>query len=221
MNLQLHHVVTDVTGGTGMTIIRAIIAGERNPDTLASLHDRRCRASVETISKALVGNDREEHVFALTQAVELYDTYQAKVVGCDARIEAILKRLQKAASTPVSKPPPARSTKQQSNGLEFDVRGALHGLLGCDLTQIHGLGPYLALKLVGECGTILSLANIQALHLLALSGTEQQNLGRQSVVGTHPAIRQPGRGAAATFGYVLQEATCTWMMFLRKAAKSR
>jgi transposase len=103
-----------------------------------------------------VGNDREEHVFALTQAVELYDTYQAKIVGCDARIEAILKRLQKAASTPVSKPPPARSTKQQSNGLAFDVRGALHGLLGCDLTQIHGLGPYLALKLVGECGTDLS-----------------------------------------------------------------
>jgi transposase len=156
MNLQLHHVVTDVTGATGMTIIRAIIAGERNPETLASLRDRHCRASVETISKALVGNDREEHVFALTQAVELYDTYQAKIVGCDARIEAILKRLQKAASTPVSKPPPARSTKQQSNGLAFDVRGALHGLLGCDLTQIHGLGPYLALKLVGECGTDLS-----------------------------------------------------------------
>lgn len=156
MNLQLHHVVTDVTGATGMTIIRAIIAGERNPETLASLRDRHCRASVETISKALVGNDREEHVFALTQAVELYDTYQAKIVGCDARIEAILKRLQKAASTPVSKPPPARSTKQQSNGLAFDVRGALHGLLGCDLTQIHGLGPYLALKLVGECGTNLS-----------------------------------------------------------------
>jgi transposase len=156
MNLQLHHVVTDVTGATGMTIIRAIIAGEPNPETLASLRDRHCRASVETISKALVGNDREEHVFALTQAVELYDTYQAKIVGCDARIEAILKRLQKAASTPVSKPPPARSTKQQSNGLAFDVRGALHGLLGCDLTQIHGLGPYLALKLVGECGTDLS-----------------------------------------------------------------
>lgn len=156
MNLQLHHVVTDVTGATGMTIIRAIIAGERNPETLASLRDRHCRASVETISKALAGNDREEHVFALTQAVELYDTYQAKIVGCDARIEAILKRLQKAASTPVSKPPPARSTKQQSNGLAFDVRGALHGLLGCDLTQIHGLGPYLALKLVGECGTDLS-----------------------------------------------------------------
>lgn len=156
MNLQLHHVVTDVTGATGMTIIRAIIAGERNPETLASLRDRHCRASVETISKALVGNDREEHVFALTQAVELYDTYQAKIVGCDARIEAILKRLQKAASTPVSKPPPARSTKQQSNGLAFDVRGALQGLLGCDLTQIHGLGPYLALKLVGECGTDLS-----------------------------------------------------------------
>ncbi len=88
--------------------------------------------------------------------MELYDAYQAKVGACDARIEVVLKRLQKAAVTPVGKPPPARSTKQQSNGLAFNVRAALHGLLGCDLTQIHGVGPYLALKMVGECGTDLS-----------------------------------------------------------------
>lgn len=156
MNLQLHHVVADITGATGMAIIRAIIAGERNPQTLASLRDPHCHASVETISQALVGNDREEHLFVLTQAVELYDAYQAKVAACDARIEAVLKRMRAAASTPASKTPPARSPKRQSNGLAFDVRSALQELLGFDLTQIHGLGPYLALKLVGECGTDLS-----------------------------------------------------------------
>jgi transposase len=156
MNLQLHHVVSDITGATGMAIIRAFITGERNPETLASLRDRHCRASVEIISQALTGNDREEHVFALTQAVELYDAYQAKVIACDARIEAILKRLREAADMPASPLPVARSKAKQSNGLAFDIRRALHGVLGYDLTQIDGLGSYLALKLVGECGTNLS-----------------------------------------------------------------
>ncbi len=156
MNLQLHHVVTDITGATGMAIIRAIVAGERDPAVLAAHRDPRCHASVETISQALVGNDREEHIFALTQALELYDIYQAKVALCDVRIEAVLKRLRKASSVPVGKLPPVRTTKKQTNDLAFDVRTALHGLLGCDVTQIHGLGPYLALKLVGECGTNLS-----------------------------------------------------------------
>jgi transposase len=156
MNLQLHHVVTDITGVTGMAIIRAIVAGERDPAVLATHRDARCHASVETISQALVGNDREEHIFALTQALELYDIYQAKVALCDARIEAVLKRLRKASSVPAGKLPPIRTAKKQANDLAFDVRAALHGLLGCDVTQIHGLGPYLALKLVGECGTNLS-----------------------------------------------------------------
>ncbi|MCZ7448257.1 IS110 family transposase [Agrobacterium rhizogenes] len=157
MNLQLHHVVTDITGATGMAIIRAIVAGERDPAKLATHRDPRCHASVETIRQALVGNDREEHIFALTQALELYDVYQGKVAQCDVRIEAVLKRLRKASSGgPVGKLAPVRTTKKQSNSPAFDVRAALQALLGCDVTQIHGLGPYLALKLVGECGTDLS-----------------------------------------------------------------
>ncbi len=156
MNLQLHHVVTDITGTTGMAIIRAIVAGERDPAVLAAHRDPRCHASTETIRQALVGNDREEHIFALTQALELYDVYQAKMALCDVRIEAVLKRLRKASSSPAGKPPPVRTPKKQANAMAFDVRTALHGLLGCDVTQIHGLGPYLALKLVGECGTNLS-----------------------------------------------------------------
>ena len=155
MNLQLHHVVSDITGVTGMRIIRAIVAGERDPDVLASHRDRRCHASVETISQALVGNDREEHIFALTQALELYDIYQAKVADCDKRIEAVLKRLKRARHHPrASCFPPGTGAPAERPA--FDVREALHAVLGVDLTQIHGLGPYLALKLVGECGTDLS-----------------------------------------------------------------
>jgi len=156
MNLQLHHVVSDITGVTGMRIIRAIVAGERDPAILASYRDVRCHASVETVRQALVGNDREEHVFALTQALELYDVYQAKVAACDGQIEAVLARLKQSAVPPTEKLPAARHKTRQPNGPAFEVRGALHAILGVDLTQIHGLGPYLALKLVGECGTNLS-----------------------------------------------------------------
>jgi len=156
MNLQLHHVVSDITGVTGMRIIRAIVAGERDPAILASYRDVRCHASVETVRQALVGNDREEHIFALTQALELYDVYQAKVAACDGQIEAILTRLKQSAVPPTEKLPAARHKTRQPNAPAFEVRGALHAILGVDLTQIHGLGPYLALKLVGECGTNLS-----------------------------------------------------------------
>ena len=86
MNLQLHHVVADITGATGMRIIRAIIGGERNPSVLASMRDKRCHSSVETIEKALTGHYRAEHLFVLEQAVALYDVYQQKVAACDVQI---------------------------------------------------------------------------------------------------------------------------------------
>jgi hypothetical protein len=156
MNLQLHHAVSDITGVTGMAIVRAIIAGERDPAILASHRDRRCHASMETLCQALIGNYREEHVFALTQALELYDVYQGKVTACDKQIEAILARLRKAAPPPAHQLPPARRKARQANEPEFDARQALHAILGVDLTQINGFGPYLALKLVGECGPDLA-----------------------------------------------------------------
>jgi len=103
MNLQLHHVVTDITGATGMRIIRAIVAGERNPDVLATYRDVRCHSSSETIRAALVGNDRHEHVFALTQSLELYDVYQAKMLDCDRKLEVLIAALSNKGEKPVGK----------------------------------------------------------------------------------------------------------------------
>lgn len=156
MNLQIHHVVSDITGVTGMRIVRAIVAGERDPDVLAAFRDRHCHSSVDTIRQALVGNDREEHIFALSQALALYDIYQGKVEECDARIKAVLERLKATGGKPAGTLPAPRHRTKAANAPTFDVRAALHAILGVDLTQIHGLGPYLALKLVGECGTDLS-----------------------------------------------------------------
>lgn len=156
MNLQLHHVVSDITGATGMKIIRAIIGGERKPEILAAMRDVRCKASLETVRSALDGNYQPEHVFALTQALELYDVYQARVNDCDAEIERALATLCSEKTFPADPLPKARHRTRQPNGLNFDVRSSLYQLAGIDLTQIHGIGPYLALRLVSECGTDLS-----------------------------------------------------------------
>jgi transposase len=121
-----------------------------------SHRDRRCHATVETVCQALIGNYREEHIFALTQALELYDVYQTKVTACDKQIEDILKRLRRTAAPPANKLLPTRQRARQPNAPAFDARRALHAILGVDLTQIDGLGPSLALKLVGECGTSLA-----------------------------------------------------------------
>jgi transposase len=156
MNLQLHLVVTDITGATGMRIMRAILGGERDPTILAGFRDVRCKATSDTVREALTGNAREEHIFALAQAVELYDFYQSKVAECDQRIEAVLADLKRSAVQPAESLPKARHRTRQPNAPAFDARAALHAILGVDLTQIHGLGPYLSLKLIGECGTDLS-----------------------------------------------------------------
>jgi transposase len=157
MNLQLHHVVTDITGVTGMKIIRAILGGERNPARLAEFRDVRCKASVETIGEALTGNYREEHVFALRQAVELYDFYLTRVEECDREVERCLRTLNDNREVPTTPLAPPRTKKGRTNQPDIAIRQALYTLVGgVDLTQIHGLGPYSALRIVAECGTDMS-----------------------------------------------------------------
>lgn len=156
MNLQLHHVISDITGATGMQIIRAIVAGERNPDVLAEMRDVRCKATTETVRAALVGNYQPEHVFALKQALALYDFYQQCVAECDIQIEQVVAALNNSRQIPATPLPKARHRTKQPNDVNFDVRTAMYQLAGTDLTQIHGIGPFLALRLVGECGTDLT-----------------------------------------------------------------
>jgi hypothetical protein len=133
MNLQLHHVVSDITGATGMRIIRAIIDGERDPEVLAAFRDIRCKSSVDAIKAALVGNDRDEHVFALTQSLELYDFYKAQIEACDHRLEAAVGALTVRAGNDLTPLPKARIKCKQHNAPSFDVRAALYGVLGTDL----------------------------------------------------------------------------------------
>src|SRR3981189_3204646 len=108
MNLQLHHVVADITGATGLRIIRAILAGERDPQALAALRHYSCHSSAETIARALTGSYRAEHLFALEQALALYDAYREKVSACDVRIEAVLKELRIHRGRDTGAGPPTR-----------------------------------------------------------------------------------------------------------------
>ncbi|MCK1732361.1 hypothetical protein [Bradyrhizobium sp. 142] len=148
MNLQLHHVVADMTGGTGLRIILAILAGERDPEALACLRHYNCHSSAETIAKALTGSYRAEHLFALEQALALYDAYHEKASACDAWIEAVLKELSihrghgHGPAPPVSR---RRNRTDQANALASGVRETLFALLGKDITTIDGLGSYLSL----------------------------------------------------------------------------
>ena len=93
MNLQLHRVISDITGKTGLKIIRAILAGERNPKTLAALKDGRVRRTTEEIAAALTGDYRVEHLFVLRQELQLYEMYQQQIAQCDEEIEAYLTSL--------------------------------------------------------------------------------------------------------------------------------
>lgn len=156
MNLQLHHVVSDITGATGMKIIRAIVDGLRDPQALAQMRDVRCKESQATVQAALVGNYQPEHLFALGQALALYDFYQTRIQECDTQIEAVLAMLSASCACSEEPCPKPRNRTKQANAISFDVRAPLYQLTGVDLTQIHGIGPYLALRLIAECGTDLS-----------------------------------------------------------------
>jgi transposase len=151
MNLLLHNVVSDITGVTGLKIIKAIVAGERDPQVLANNRDERCKQSRATIAKSLVGNYREEHLFALRQALELYEIYQRKIADCD---EVIIKQLEKQPDVSDDEAPPRERYVQPRDRLRsgIDVRDLLFKKSGVDLFAIPGLAADHLLNLAGEVG---------------------------------------------------------------------
>ena len=157
MNLQLHVVISDIAGTTGLRILRDIVSGQTDPQHLAKHRDARCQASAAEIAAALTGHYRPEHLFVLRQNLELYDAFQGQIKSCDTQIEVHVNAL--IASTP---PPEAAlpsvpyRRRARSNEPHFDVRTPLHQLTGVDLSQIDGIGSYRALRLISEIGTDMS-----------------------------------------------------------------
>jgi hypothetical protein len=156
MNLQLHHVISDITGVTGLAIIDAILSGERDPTTLAALRNWRVHASADTITKALVGDYRPEHVFTLRQSLGAYRYYQQLVADCDVEIERHLTALPDADAGVVSPPRSVARRKPRGNEPRFDLRAHLHRIFGVDLTTIPGIDVLTAHTLLTEVGPDLS-----------------------------------------------------------------
>ena len=153
MNLKLQHVISNITGKTGMDIIEAIVAGERDPWKLAQFRRPGMKADAATIARSLQGHWREEHIFELTQALELYRFYHDKVAECDREIEAQLERFEDRSDGGA---PADNGRRGQGNAPRFDIRTHLYRMTGVDLTRIDGIDGFTALKVIGEIGTDLT-----------------------------------------------------------------
>lgn len=158
MNIQLHKVITDITGVTGMRIIRSIIAGERNAVRLARMKHPLVKSSTDTIAKALTGEYRKEHLFALRQAVEIYDIYQGKIAECDRQIESYMQTFERKPDIKDVnlKHVKKGARKRRKNQPHFDLGTQLIEITGVDLTRIDGIETMTAQTIVSECGFDMS-----------------------------------------------------------------
>jgi transposase len=157
MNLQLHHVINDITGLTGLTIIQAILAGERNPYTLAALRDRRVKATEATIAKSLVGDYRREHRFTLGQSLTAFRHYQELIGACDHEIERYLEAFESKVDAREGSSPESKNEREPSQGVpRFDLRSHLHRIFGVDLTRVPGINILTTQTLLAEIGPDLS-----------------------------------------------------------------
>lgn len=154
MNIQLHKVISDIAGLTGMRIIRAILEGERDTVKLANMKHGRIRSSANEIAKSLEGDYRSEHLFALKQAVELYDFYQKQISACDQQIEDYLIQFDSKLDLDAHPIPPTKRKhrKPQGNEPHFDLRTHLYRITGVDFTQIDGLNALSVQNIISEVG---------------------------------------------------------------------
>jgi len=156
MNIQLSQAVSDVTGVTGQAIMRAILAGVRDPQELAALREPGCKKSEEEIGKALTGTWREEHLFVLKQAVALYDFYTQQIQECDEEIERMYAETRPDWDGGELKPLPARKRNSHSKNRHHEtekIRGHLKRISGVDISLVDGMGVSLAQTVILECGT--------------------------------------------------------------------
>lgn len=153
MNLQLANVISDITGVTGMAILRAIVDGERDPQRLAALKHKQIRASQEAIARSLEGHWRPELIFVVAQNLELYDFYLSQIAQCDQSIESHLHTLSSKVDVSTQPMPASRHhRKMRKHGPRFDLRQQLYRVAGVDLTQIDGFDVQIAQTVISEIG---------------------------------------------------------------------
>src|SRR6516162_787479 len=159
MNLQIHHVISDITGTTGLAIIDAILAGNRDPQVLAALRDPRIRASNDTIAKSLVGDYRPEHLFTLRQSVDLYREYQQRIAACEEEMQRFMKGMESSATSSASLPvakDSVRKCKVMLPAKALALREQAYRILGVDLTAIPAISVLHVQAILAELGDGIS-----------------------------------------------------------------
>jgi transposase len=154
MNVLLTQVVSDITGVTGMRIIRAIVSGERDPHALARMRHSQCARSEAEIVAALQGHYRREHLFVLKQSLDQYDFYDRQIRECDAELHAMYAALPSGSDGGDDAPPPPkpRGGKPRKNQAHFDLASTLYHIVGVDLTAIDGIDALTAQTIISEVG---------------------------------------------------------------------
>jgi hypothetical protein len=193
MNLRLETVVSDVTGETGMSILKAILGGERDGAKLASLRNYRCHASEGEIAEALEGNYRTEHLFSLKQAVKLVGSYDEQIQECESEIEEYVKSLEPRTEEEMPEP-----LERKRSRLSFDAREHLYRQLGTDVMRIKGINAEVALVIYSETGRDLEAqfgTSKRFTSWMGLSANTKKTGGR--VISSK--TRQNGSRAAAAF----------------------
>ena len=174
MNVQLETAVSDITGETGMTIIRAIVAGEHDPHRLAALRDPRCKNSQEDIAKALHGTYTPEQLFALRQTFSLFDTYTVLIAACDKELLQHYEDFAKRQPPPPTPLPPRRPSHKKISPLDGQIRIQLFQMAGVDLTQIDGIGLSAAQSIIAHIGVDMTPWK-NAKHFCSWMGVAPQN----------------------------------------------
>ncbi len=219
MNVKLTEVVSDITGLTAMSIIKAILAGERNPRQLATLRDRRCKEEEATIALALQGTWRPEHLLELRHALELYEYYHVKARECDRAIEEHLQGMALPAVKPL--PPRPRRRKRRDNEPTFDARQRLYQLAGVDLTAIEGIDERTALVVLSEVGTDMSRWPTER-HFgswLGLAPCPRKSGGKVLSAATRPGVNRAAQALRLAAKNLQRSRSALGAFFRRIAAR--
>ncbi len=152
MNIQLANVISDISGVTGLAIIRAILDGERDPDKLAQLKHPRIRSTRDRIAKSLYGDWRQELLFVLRQSLKLYETYQREIAECDRAIQAHMQTFDNKIDARADPLPGRKGSKPSGNAPQFDLHSELYRITGVDLTSVDGIDVMTASTVISEVG---------------------------------------------------------------------
>lgn len=219
MNVKLPEVVSDITGLTGMSIIRAIVRGERDAQALATLRDRRCKESAATIARALQGTWQSEHLFALQQSLALYDYYHEQIQACDRVIEEHLKGMALPEVPPLA--PKRRVRRRRDNEVTFDARQRLHHVAGVDLTAIEGIEESTALIVLSEIGIDMSRWPSEK-HFgswLGLAPNPKKSGGRVKSSATRPGVNRAAQALRLAAKNLQRSQSALGAFFRRIAAR--